>query len=32
MVSREPRPADLINREGLPDAPPQRQEGIGTLR
>jgi hypothetical protein len=32
MVSREPRPADLINREGLPDAPPQSQEGIGTLR
>lgn len=31
MVSKEPRPADLINREGLPDAPP-RSMGIGSLR
>ena len=31
MVSKEPRPADLINREGLPDAPP-RSAGIGSLR
>ena len=31
MVSKEPRPADLINREGLPDAPP-RSTGIGSLR
>jgi folate-binding Fe-S cluster repair protein YgfZ len=30
MVSKEPRPADLINREGLPDAPP-RSMGIGSL-
>ena len=29
MVSREPRPADLINREGLPDSPPM---GIGSLQ
>jgi folate-binding Fe-S cluster repair protein YgfZ len=30
LVSKEPRPADLINREGLPDAPP-RSMGIGSL-
>jgi len=30
MVSREPRPADLINPEGLPDSPPKR--GIGSLQ
>ena len=30
MVSMEPRPADLINREGLPDSPPKR--GIGSLQ
>ena len=30
MVSKEPRPADLINKEGLPDAPP-RSMGIGSL-
>tara|TARA_R100000426_G_scaffold9784_2_gene10727 strand:+ start:3858 stop:4472 length:615 start_codon:yes stop_codon:yes gene_type:complete len=30
MVSKEPRPADLINREGLPDVPP-RSMGIGSL-
>jgi len=30
MVSKERRPADLINREGLPDAPP-RSMGIGSL-
>jgi len=31
-VSKEPRPADLINPEGLPDAPPQAPEGISGLR
>tara|TARA_A100000171_G_C2131605_1_gene147137 strand:- start:936 stop:1568 length:633 start_codon:yes stop_codon:yes gene_type:complete len=31
-VSREPRPADLINPEGLPDAPPQAPEGISGLQ
>jgi len=30
MVSKEPRPADLINREGLPDVLP-RSMGIGSL-
>ena len=34
MVSREPRPADLINPEGLPDSPPTPPSamGIGGLR
>ena len=34
MVSREPRPADLINPEGLPDSPPTPPSamGIGRLR
>ena len=31
-VSKEPRPADLINPEGLPDAPPQAPKGISGLR
>jgi hypothetical protein len=30
-VSMEPRPADLINREGLPDSPPKAM-GIGSLQ
>ena len=34
MVSKEPRPADLINPEGLPDSPPTPPSamGIGGLR
>jgi hypothetical protein len=36
MVSREPRPADLINPEGLPDSPPTPPRpmpmGIGGLK
>ena len=36
MVSREPRPADLINPEGLPDSPPTQPRtmpmGIGGVR
>tara|TARA_R100001086_G_scaffold137202_1_gene71605 strand:- start:107 stop:583 length:477 start_codon:yes stop_codon:yes gene_type:complete len=36
MVSREPRPADLINPEGLPDSPPTQPRpmpmGIGGLK
>ena len=34
MVSREPRPADLINPEGLPESPPTPPSamGIGGLR
>ena len=36
MVSREPRPADLINSEGLPDSPPTPPRpmpmGIGGLK
>ena len=30
MVSRESRPPDLINPEGLPDSPPKPM-GIGSL-
>ena len=29
MVSREPRPADLINPEGLPDSPPTPPSAMG---